>query len=179
MIKSCPWLLSIAAAAALLPVEVLARLSWCRPRGAFGARGAPGCQCSGQRTRRSVYVHSGARRRAPRSRDRVLTSERITAERFELLDARGSLRLVTDAVHEDDALCLALASRALRDALWARFPPRPAGGAPDRPWPGPRADWDMWNISEIAARHARGAGLGAVGAGKVLRQGLEDKQTMH
>jgi hypothetical protein len=54
-----------------------------------------------------------------------LTSERITAERFELLDARGSLRLVTDAVHEDDALCLALASRA----LWARFPPRPAGGA--------------------------------------------------
>jgi hypothetical protein len=55
---------------------------------------------------------------------------------------------------------------------WAR-------GLDDRPWPGPRADWDMWNISEIAARHARGAGLGAVGAGKVLRQGLEDKQTMH
>jgi hypothetical protein len=44
-----------------------------------------------------------------------------------LLDARGSLRLVTDAVHEDDALCLALTCRALRDALWARFPRRPAG----------------------------------------------------
>jgi hypothetical protein len=39
-----------------------------------------------------------------------------------LLDAHGSLRLVTDLVHEDDALCLALACRALRDALWARFP---------------------------------------------------------
>jgi hypothetical protein len=44
---------------------------------------------------------------------------------FELLDARGSLRLVTDAVLEDDALCLALTCRALRDALWARFPRRP------------------------------------------------------
>ena len=43
---------------------------------------------------------------------------------FSLLDARGSLRLVTDAVHEDDALCLALTCRALRDALWARFPRR-------------------------------------------------------
>ena len=29
---------------------------------------------------------------------------------FALLDARGSLRLVTDAVHEDDTLCL-IASR--------------------------------------------------------------------
>ena len=48
---------------------------------------------------------------------------------FNLLDARGSLRLVTDAVHEDDALCLALTCRALRDALWARFPRRPAGDA--------------------------------------------------
>ena len=48
---------------------------------------------------------------------------------FSLLDARGSLRLVTDAVHEDDALCLALTCRALRDALWARFPRRPAGDA--------------------------------------------------
>ena len=43
---------------------------------------------------------------------------------FSLLDARGSLRLVTDAVHEDDALCLALTCRALRDALWARYPRR-------------------------------------------------------
>jgi len=48
---------------------------------------------------------------------------------FSLLDARSSLRLVTDAVHEDDALCLALTCRALRDALWARFPARPAGDA--------------------------------------------------
>jgi Leucine-rich repeat (LRR) protein len=48
---------------------------------------------------------------------------------FALLDARGSLRLVTDAVHEDDALCLALTCRALRDALWARFPARPPGHA--------------------------------------------------
>jgi hypothetical protein len=46
---------------------------------------------------------------------------------FALLDTRGSLRLVTDAVHEDDALCLALTCRALRDALWARFPRRLAG----------------------------------------------------
>jgi hypothetical protein len=41
---------------------------------------------------------------------------------FALPDARGSLRLVTDVVHQDDALCLALACRPLRDALWARFP---------------------------------------------------------
>jgi hypothetical protein len=52
-----------------------------------------------------------------------------------LLDARGSLRLVTDAVHLDDVLCLALTCRALRDALWARFPPRPAAA---RPHPGKR-----------------------------------------
>ena len=47
---------------------------------------------------------------------------------FSLLDARGSLRLVTDAVLEDDVLCLALTCRVLRDALWARFPARPAEG---------------------------------------------------
>jgi hypothetical protein len=41
-----------------------------------------------------------------------------------LLDARGSLRFVTDCIHEEDALCLALTCRALRDALWARFPRR-------------------------------------------------------
>jgi hypothetical protein len=46
---------------------------------------------------------------------------------FALLDAHSCLRLVTDLVHEDDALCLALACRPLRDALWARFPARPAG----------------------------------------------------
>ena len=41
---------------------------------------------------------------------------------FALLDAHSSVRLVTDRVHEDDALCLALTCRALRDALWERFP---------------------------------------------------------
>jgi hypothetical protein len=48
------------------------------------------------------------------------------AGHFELLDARGILRLVTNLVHEDDALFLALTCRALRDALWARFPRRPS-----------------------------------------------------
>jgi hypothetical protein len=51
----------------------------------------------------------------------------LAASPFAVLDAHSSLRLVTDAVHEDDALCLALTCRALRDALWARFPARPAG----------------------------------------------------
>jgi hypothetical protein len=50
---------------------------------------------------------------------------------FALLDAHGSLRLVTNAVHEDDALCLALVCRAIagrsRDAL---------PGLPARGWPG-------------------------------------------
>jgi hypothetical protein len=97
---------------------------------------------------------------------------------FSLLDARGSLRLVTDVVHEDDALCLALTCRALRDALWARFLARPAGDAHegarvrtrdaavvgtvgrlvwarglDPPWPGPRASWLPGQICRIAARH--------------------------
>jgi Leucine-rich repeat (LRR) protein len=55
----------------------------------------------------------------------------LAASPFALLDARGSLRLVTDAVHEDAALCLALACRPLRDALRARFPACPrAGGRP-------------------------------------------------
>ena len=48
----------------------------------------------------------------------------LAASLFGLLEARGCLLLVTDAVHEDDALCLALACRPLRDALWARFPQR-------------------------------------------------------
>jgi hypothetical protein len=34
--------------------------------------------------------------------------EKMPTGRFELLDARGILSLVTDAVHEDDAFCLAL-----------------------------------------------------------------------
>jgi hypothetical protein len=42
----------------------------------------------------------------------------------------SNLRLVTDAVHEDDALCLRLAYRPLRDALWTRsFPRQPVGDA--------------------------------------------------
>jgi hypothetical protein len=53
----------------------------------------------------------------------------LAASPFALLNSHSSLRLVTDVVHEDDALCLALACRALRDALWARFPVRPAGDA--------------------------------------------------
>ena len=103
---------------------------------------------------------------------------------FSLLDARGSLRLVTDAVLEDDVLCLALTCRALRDALWARFPARPAGDAHegarvrtrdaavvgtvgrlvwarglDRPWPQPRAGWQPDHICWIAARHGALASL--------------------
>jgi hypothetical protein len=100
------------------------------------------------------------------------------AGRFELLDARGSLRLVTDAMHEDDALCLTLTCRAMRDALRERFPRRPAGcgahaGARvrtrdaavvgtvgrlawarglDHPWPESRAGWHPRRICETAAR---------------------------
>jgi hypothetical protein len=102
----------------------------------------------------------------------------LAASAFALLDKHSSIRLVTDAVHEDDALCLALTCRALRDALWARFPRRPAGGAHtgarvrtrdaavvgtvgrlawardlERPWPGPRAGWRPAQICRTAARH--------------------------
>jgi hypothetical protein len=52
----------------------------------------------------------------------------LAASPFALLDTHGSLRFVTDAVHEDDALCLALACRAMRDALGARFPACPRAG---------------------------------------------------
>jgi hypothetical protein len=52
----------------------------------------------------------------------------LAASPFGLLDAHSSLRLATDAVHEDDALCLALTCRALRDALGARFPACPRAG---------------------------------------------------
>jgi Leucine-rich repeat (LRR) protein len=52
----------------------------------------------------------------------------LAASPFVLLDAHSSLRLVTDVVHEDDALCLALACRAMRDALGARFPACPRAG---------------------------------------------------
>ena len=46
---------------------------------------------------------------------------------FRLLERHGLLRLVTDIVAEDDALCLALTCRALRDALFACFPQLPVG----------------------------------------------------
>ena len=48
---------------------------------------------------------------------------------FALLDAHGNLRLVTDVVHEDGELCLALVCRAMRDALGARFPACPRAGS--------------------------------------------------
>ena len=58
----------------------------------------------------------------------VTAMNALAASPFTLLDAHGSLRLVTDVVHEDDALCLALACRAMRDALGARFPACPRAG---------------------------------------------------
>jgi hypothetical protein len=104
---------------------------------------------------------------------------------FSLLDKHShGLRLVTDAVHEDDALYLALICRALRDALWERFPQRPAGDAHagarvrtrdaavvatvgrlawarglDRSWPGTRTSWYPASICETAARHGALASL--------------------
>jgi hypothetical protein len=104
----------------------------------------------------------------------------LAASPFGLLDNRGSLRLVTDTVHEGDALCLALTCRALRDALWARFPARRTSGTRvctrdaavvgtvgrlawarglDQPWPEPREDWQPSEICETAARHGALASL--------------------
>jgi hypothetical protein len=55
----------------------------------------------------------------------MMTADALAAS----LDAHSSLRLITDAVHElDDALCLALTWRVLRDALGARFPTCPRAG---------------------------------------------------
>jgi hypothetical protein len=53
----------------------------------------------------------------------------LAASPFGLLDARGSLRLATDAVDEDDALCLALACRPLRDAVRTPSPRRTTKGS--------------------------------------------------
>jgi hypothetical protein len=108
----------------------------------------------------------------------------LAASPFALLDMHSSLRLVTDVVHEDDALCLALACRAARDALWARFPRRAAGDANagarvrtrdaavvgtagrlawtrdlDQPWPEPRTDWRPSDVCATAARHGALASL--------------------
>ena len=108
----------------------------------------------------------------------------LAASPFALLDMHSSLRLVTDVVHEDDALCLALACRATRDALWARYPRRAASDANagarvrtrdaavvgtagrlawardlDRPWPGPRKEWRPAKICGTAARHGALASL--------------------
>ena len=110
---------------------------------------------------------------------------------FNLLDARGSLHLVTDAVHEDDALCLALTCRALRvhavGALQAAAGRRRArgcagahagrgsggyggavcvGAGPGSAVAGVAARSDLRD-----GRAARRAGLAAVGAGKRLRMG--------
>jgi hypothetical protein len=67
-------------------------------------------------------------RREPPLLSKDSNTEALAASPFGLLDARGCLRLVTDVVHEDDGLCLALACRALRDALGARFPACPRAG---------------------------------------------------
>ena len=51
-------------------------------------------------------------------------ADAFAASAFGLLDARSSLLLVTDVVLEQDAFFLALSCRALRDAVFQRFPPR-------------------------------------------------------
>ena len=63
-------------------------------------------------------------------------SAALAGSPFGLLDAVSSLRLITDAVHEDDALCLALTCRALRDALWERFPATLLHWSCGGVWPG-------------------------------------------
>jgi hypothetical protein len=45
----------------------------------------------------------------------------LATSSFALLDARSNIRLVTDAVHEDDALCLALTCRAFLRACRVLF----------------------------------------------------------
>jgi hypothetical protein len=59
----------------------------------------------------------------------MMTADALAASPSGMLDAHSSrLRLVTDAVNEDDALCVARACRALRDALGAHFPVCPRAG---------------------------------------------------
>ena len=52
----------------------------------------------------------------------------LASSPFALLDTHGSLRLIIDLVPEDDALCLALSCRVMRDALGVRFPTCPRAG---------------------------------------------------
>jgi hypothetical protein len=80
--------------------------------------------------RAASYPRSRRRRPSrsvsPSLQGTAVMPESLAASPLGLLDARGSLRLVTDLVSEEsDALCLALACRPLRDALWARFPSIP------------------------------------------------------
>jgi hypothetical protein len=60
--------------------------------------------------------------------DHVRAMDALAASPFALIDAHGNLRLVIDAVHENDALCLALTCHAMRDALGVRFPACPRAG---------------------------------------------------
>ena len=63
------------------------------------------------------------------SRTLAIRDGPVEGSPFVLLGTRCNLRLVTNAMHEDDTLCLALTYRALRDVLRARFP-RPAESHP-------------------------------------------------
>ena len=87
----------------------------------------------------------------------MMTADALAASPFGLLDAHSSLCLVTDAVHEDDALCLALTCRALRDALGLRFPACPRAGG--------RA------VAELAARVTTDGVLGTYQVGSTYQVG--------
>jgi hypothetical protein len=91
----------------------------------------------------------------------------LAASAFALLDKHSSIRLVTDVVHEDDALCLALTCRALRDALWARFPRRPAADAHT----GARVRTREVAVVGTVGRLAWARGLGAVGSAEPFDPG--------
>ena len=79
-----------------------------------------------EHARRQLYSLVGASTSTVGT-ERQIPMDPLAASPFALLDARGSLCLVIDAVDEDDALCLALTCRAARDALWVRFELRPEG----------------------------------------------------
>ena len=79
------------------------------------------------RTAHRICIHSG-RGCAPTGPWRLTRSHHPQA----LADDRDALRALIFAVRPDDALCLALACRPLRDALWQRFPQHPPGHAEAR-----------------------------------------------